>query len=71
MKYYNLVVWSGVSPERFGPYPGEDEQLAAARSLAGNLNIEGEDSLFALDVDDDGEPAVWPYGYRDLAAEQP
>ncbi len=70
LKYYNLVVHGGITPERFGPYASEREQLVAARSLTEDLHIEGEDTLLGLDVSDGGEPEVWPYSYWDLATEQ-
>lgn len=66
MKYYNLIVHDGVTPERLGPYANSDEQLSAARSVTEELDVEGGDSIFGLDVSDMAEPEVWTYSRDDL-----
>ena len=66
MKYYNLVVHDGVPPARLGPYAGSEEQLSAARSVTEELDVEGGDSIFGIDVSDTGEPEVWTYSRDDL-----
>ncbi|MGA2620946.1 MAG: hypothetical protein ABSF26_25260 [Thermoguttaceae bacterium] len=66
MKYYNIYIWGGVEAELRGPYQTEDERVAAALGLWRGDASPDDDSIFRLDVDENGEPSVFEYGAFEL-----
>lgn len=57
MKRYLLTVFGGVEADVHGPYPDEDARFAAAVDINDEQD-RASDSLFTLDIGDDGEPYV-------------
>jgi len=60
MKHYFINVIGGVDAEIIGPYKTDDKRDAEAKQFRYNEQSEN-DSIFALDITELGDPVIWSY----------
>ena len=53
-KLYTLQMWGCVEPNLFGPFPTEEERVAATKAM----NDSAEHSYCRIDIDENGIPTV-------------
>jgi len=76
MKHYLINVAGLIDPQVIeGPFDTDEELLEAVKRVVASkeydLDEEGEDALFWLDIDDDGKPEIGSFsgGFMDDARE--
>lgn len=57
---YNIVVVGCTDPELYGPYESDGERQQAALRIQRD-ELSEEDAIFALSIDKNGTPSVFPY----------
>lgn len=64
-RFYNFVIVPGVGPDLFGPYGTEGSQQVGLISLIEghpDVDLEGNSSLYWLELNENGVPSLGQYG---------
>ena len=68
MQHYVVIVEDNIFPRLEGPYDLEEERDLAAKHH--HQRYRSHNNLFALDIDHEGDPAIWPFSARLLQNEE-
>jgi hypothetical protein len=70
MKYYILIIDSGVDSEVSAPYATSVARDRAAREMVQHADFNRDyDSIFRMDIENDA-PETYPFGHDELYAEE-